>query len=195
MGLREINLVPPDMLFPRKVRRHLFFWVGCLLIAIALIFTLHLYQRSVLMKQKRPLLTLQDTHTHLGATIEEVKRIQEELERLHEQQAVLESISRHQSHAGVLATIAEILNRNTWLRELAIEQGDDKQEIFGVTLTGYSFSNDDVGDFISRLSNEAIFDRVILKYAKDTPPGGVRQYSEEDVKLIQFKVECTISIG
>jgi len=193
MALREINLIPNEILAQRHLLRHLFVWAGCLIISLSLIFGSYLYKTHVVLAKKRSLTSLKDTHSQLGARIEEIKRIKEEIERLAQQQSVLETVTRTQAYSQVLLKLADIMNENTWLTQLDIDGSKDANHDASLKLTGFSLYNEELGNFLSQLSAEPLFKAVLLKYAKET--NILNQNPGESVKLIQFQIECNISRG
>ena len=195
MALREINLIPTEVLSRRQVSRHLLFWSGCLLLALTLIGGSYFYQAHLVLGKAGSLLTLDDMQTNLGVRIEEIKRIKDELERLDQQQAVLETIARNQPYSEILFTLADIMNQDTWLTQLAIDSSKEKNGQIGLVLTGLSFSNAELGNFVDRFSNEPLFDAVQLKYAKETKMKLSNQPGAEPLSLIQFGIECRIDKG
>ena len=193
MALREINLIPNEILAQRHLLRHLFVWAGCLIISLSLIFGSYLYKTHVVLAKKRSLTSLKDTHSQLGARIEEIKRIKEEIERLAQKQSVLETVTRTQAYSQVLLKLADIMNENTWLTQLDIDGSKDANHDASLKLTGFSLYNEELGNFLSQLSAEPLFKAVLLKYAKET--NILNQNPGESVKLIQFQIECNISRG
>ena len=196
MALREVNLVPPDLLARRHLRRRLCFWAACLAVALSLIFGRYFYQTHVVLAKRRPTTTIEDMRTNLGSRIEEIKQVQKEVERLGEQQAVLEAISIKQSYSRVLLTLADIMNEETWLTQLSIESGasehKDKEDIAILRLTGFSFSNEKLANFIKQLSSHHMFKTSILKYARETNMPSANPSSDEPLRLVTFQIECTI---
>jgi Tfp pilus assembly protein PilN len=196
MALRDVNLVPPDVLARRQLRRHLCFWTACLALSLSLIFGVYFYQVHVVLAKKRPPTTLKDMHTHLGTRLEEIKQVQEEVERLDQQQAVLEAIVINQPYSKVLLTLVDVMNEETWLNQLTIENGanqqKDKEDIVMVRLTGFSFSNDKLGNFMKQLSSNQMFKTSVLKYARETNMPSANPSADEPLRLTTFQIECTI---
>lgn len=192
MALREINLIPADILAFRYLLRHLFFWAGCLTFPLSLIGGYFLYQTHFIINKKYPKTDLQTIQILMGTRIEEINRIQQELERLDQQQDVLTTIKRNRPYSRVLFKLADIMNEDTWLTKLSIDSNmnNDKEGSENLSLAGYSFSNEKLGNFMSRLSSETLFEDVLLKYAKES----YAEQSDPDRKtnesLIQFQIEC-----
>ncbi len=192
MALREINLIPAEILHRQHLRRHMCFWAGCFLVSLTLIFGVHLYQARAVQVRKQTVTKLKKQHMQLGAKIEEIGQIQKELSRLTEKQAVLNKITRNQPYSQVLWKLAEIINSGTWLTQLAIERVTDTNDEHNLKLTGFSHSNKDLGDFLNRLSNEPMFMDVVLQYALEVKDAGSRKGTASALTLIQFQIDCHV---
>jgi len=190
--------MPYGLFIRRKYTRHLFLWAGCLSILLVLIAGGFFYQRHFILLKEKPVTTLQEMHVHLGERVTEIKKVQEEFERLDQQQSVLETITRHQSYSQLLLTLAAVMNEEIWLRQLILnsekdeDQKKDKEENTALVIDGFSYSNEQLGNFINQLSNEAMFTDVILKYAKETVLDLSGKGADEAARVIEFKIECNI---
>lgn len=195
MALREINLMDPQTLLRIHRLRHLSLWSGCLLLVLSLIFGFYLYETRVVLAKKGALTRLKETQSMRGVKTEEIRRVQKELENLNQQQNVLESIKRDHSYSLILVKLSDIMNESTWLTQLNIETGKDGGGKAGLLLTGFSLSNEELGDFLNRLAHQSMCQSVVLKYSREMekapsgPGGGISG------KLIQFQTECHISKG
>jgi Tfp pilus assembly protein PilN len=111
---------------------------------------------------------------------------------LDRQQDVFKTIKRNQPYSGVLFKLADIMNEDTWLTRLSVDSdmNTDKEGTENLTLTGFSFSNEKLGNFMSRLSSETLFKEVVLKYAKETHAAQSDPDRETNESLIQFQIEC-----
>ena len=195
MALRDVNLVPAEILTRRHVRRHLLFWAGCTIISLSLVFAPFLYQTYVTLPQKSTLTFITKTHTELGAQIQEIKRLQDQLKGLRQQQSVLEIITRKQPYAKVLAKLTQIMDPGTWLTMLTMDDGEDKDSDPRLKLAGLSLSNEELGNFLHRLSSESLFESVVLKYADETEASRSEKHAPRPEKRIRFQVECRVSRG
>jgi Tfp pilus assembly protein PilN len=195
MALRDINLIPSDMLYQKQLVRHVYFWAGCLAMSLTVVFGIFLYQRHAIMAEKNTLTKLKAEHQQLAAKIEEIKQIQEELQKLAEKQAVLNDIAGNQAYSQVLLKLAEIMNEHTWLKQLAIERDketeDREDERIKLKLTGFSHSNEDLGDFLIRLSSQPLFKGVVLNYAKEATQRHVKDRTMA-ASLIEFQIDCHV---
>lgn len=196
MALRDVNLLPPELLFRRQVRRHLFLWSSCLIFALLLIVGGDLLHTHVVLGKNRFPITLNEVDASLATRIVQLKSLQREMDGLHERQAVLKSITRNRPYSLVLLRLAEIMNENTWLVRLSI---DDSRGPGGDTtrmeLTGYSFSNEDLGDFLSQLTGTLVFQEVSLKYANKIQDPRPEERDKGGAKVIHFQLLCKLSGG
>ncbi len=193
MALREVNLVPPEFLLRRQVLRHLFLWASCLVLALLVIIGGNLLHTHLVLAKNRSLISLNEVDTNLDSRIVQIKRLQGELDNLHERQAVLESITTNEPYSLVLLRLADIMNENTWLSQLSIDESRETEGTTQVELTGYSFSNEDLGDFLSRLTGTLVFRDVVLKYANEIEDPRPEEREKAGRKVINFQLLCSLS--
>ena len=192
MALREVNLIPPDMLFRRQLGRHLSLWTACLLLSLSGIVGGYSLDSRVLLAKKRSLMSLDDVDTNLDARIQQIHELQEELEKLHEKQTALRAITRNQPYSSILLRLADVMNESTWLTDLSIDDSGESEDTTKLEITGFSLSNDDLGDFLSRLAGAVVFQDVVLAFAKETRDPRTKGKGESQGKLIHFKVTCSL---
>lgn len=192
MALREINLIPAEILYRKHLIRHVCFWAGCLAISLALIFSIYLFQRQTVLAKSRALTKLKETHKQLGSKIEEIKRVQNELDSLIQKQSTLYEKTRSQPYSPVLLRLADIINENTWLTRLAIDSNKDTGGSASMQLTGFSRSNQDLGNFLNQLSSEPMFKDVVLKLARELKVEKSKKSTGVQSILIQFQIDCNI---
>lgn len=192
MALREINLIPADILSSRYLRHHISFWALWLILLVPLLGGFFYYQTHFVLNKKRPMENLEDVHALIGTKIEDIYRIQAELERLDQQQSVLKTIKRTPPYSSVLFKLSNIMNDDTWLTSIAIDSNSDKNEgeNDNLELTGFAFSNNKLGNFLSLLSNDDLFKDVVLKYSKESHNVQASPDSEANTSLIQFQIAC-----
>lgn len=195
MAIREINLVDPGILFSRHLRRHLAFWAGCLAVILMLIGGFYLFQTHAAAAGKRRSGSLQQLHSDLKSKIDEIQRMQAELATLKKRQAVLEKEVIKRPFYQILAQLAEIMNEYTWITQLALDSGQAGGSGLRLKLTGFSASNDHLGNFISRLSNTPGFKGVVLEFAREvekTPSGPDMNSAGSQIR---FQITCEITGG
>jgi hypothetical protein len=193
MALRETNLIPSEVLARREFLRHLFFWASCLVISLSLIWSFYFYQIHVLQGKKRTLAELKQKHQDLGSKINEIRLVQAELDRMRQEQAGLENITLGASYSQILAKLANIMNEATWLSQLTIDSGREEESSIRLRLSGFSFSADQLGNFLQQLTNEPMFKGVLLQNARESVNSQFSKGSDRTVRLMQFNIECKIS--
>jgi Tfp pilus assembly protein PilN len=193
MALREVNLIPADVHHKRYVTRHIALWTVGLMLCLCLIVGFYQYQVRVVLPPKRPVMTLEDMHLQLGATVEEIKATQQDIQRLSLQESFLQKFSKVQPFSGLLLGLSKIVNAQTWLTKLTIDAGSEKEtNASGIELYGLSLSNDDLGNFLTRLSEAPLFQNVKLKYANETWIAASTQDQKTLTKVVQFQIDCKI---
>ncbi len=197
MALREVNLISSDIMSSRYIRRHISFWAFWLILSLSLLGSFFYYQTHFVLYKKRPMKNLEDVHALIGTKIEDINRIQTELERLDQQESVLKTIKRTRPYSRVLYKLSNIMNDDTWLASLVIDSNSskDKDEKDNLELTGFAFSNDKLGNFLSMLSNDDLFEDVVLKFSKEAHNVQTFPDIEANTSLIQFQIVCKMYEG
>ena len=193
MTIREINLVDPGTLVRRHMLQHLMFWGGGLIVALAMIGGFYLFQSQVVFAKKSKRGSLQQMHRDLELKIEEINRLQAQMQTLRNQQNALGAVIPKQPFYRILTKLADIMNAYTWITQLALDVGPGHGSGSMLKLTGLSRSNEDLGDFMNRLANESMFNSVVLKLAKEGAGAQSTQNNGAAVQQIQFKIECSIA--
>lgn len=193
MAIREINLIDPGTLVRRHMLQHLIFWGGGLIVALAMIGGFYLFQAQAVSGKKSSRGSLEQVHADLALKIEEINRLKAEVENLRRQQNALRTAIPKQPFYRILAKLAGIMNAYTWITQLALDTGPGQDSGSKLQLTGLSRSNEDLGDFMNSLANEAVFKDVVLQLAKEGARAQSIKNSGEAMPQIQFKIECSIA--
>ena len=130
-------------------------------------------------------------HTQLGITVDQIKGIEQELQRL-QQQTVQKNISRHPPCSTILMELSLIMNDHTRLTQFDMSDDPDERKPVQLKLSGYSGSNSDLGDFMDRLSTRPVFETVMLNYAKKRPSRQPVQSAAPPDAPIRFEIVCTL---
>lgn len=197
MALRDINLVPAPELENRRLRRHLLFWSGWLVASVMLIACLYFVQVYMIQMQNRNLTQIREIPLYLNSKIENIQRLQADQEKLNQQKSVMDTITKkNQSYSLVLFKLSHIMNENTWLSQLIIDGGKEKESADRrLLVTGFAISNECLGDFLNRLSKDPLFKNVVLKYAREKENENTKQEMNRPTQLIQFQIECGLVKG
>ncbi|MBW1800006.1 MAG: PilN domain-containing protein [Deltaproteobacteria bacterium] len=194
MAIREVNLVPADILERRHFLRHLFFWTGCLAVLMAMIWGFHFYQAKWVFAQGRHQIDLKAMERYLALKIDGIKRMKQEIERIEQKRTAIVRLSGGPPYSWILMRLTGKMNGATWLKTLAFDREEGSGLNIGVTMRGYSFENEDLGNFLNQLNADSLFDGVLLKYAREKNIPLPRQVQGEPVDVIEFQIDFTISM-
>jgi Tfp pilus assembly protein PilN len=190
MTIREINLIPAEMLYRRQVLLRLRRWGIGLIVCLAVISGVHAYQTRYVLAKLRPATTLSDMHTRLGATLEEITNTQKEIEHLSTQQSIVQELTLHLPYSALLQTLARVMNLHTWLVRLDVHTAEETSGGKGMTLEGYALSNELLADFLTHLSTAPPMGGVVLKFAKDAKVSGLTANPDQVIAAVHFEVDC-----
>lgn len=195
MALREINLVPPEIVTRRFLFRHLNFWAGCLVVSLLLVAGFFVYQSRIALADTVPQKALGETTARLNAKIDEINRLKKEVEGIVRGQSIMDAISGKQSYSRILLRLSTILNAGTWLSQITVDTGPSQNSPLEMKLTGYSISNRVLGDFMNRLSFERTFNDVALRFSREGQVSDPNGKGDASMKVVLFLIECNISEG
>ena len=187
MALREINLIPGEIVERRSLIRHLLLWLSGLVAVGLLILALYGYQyRIVYGDAENRQRAVKDLTAALTRIVGDIHKEQKALDLARREQVQLGAlIEQGRSFSSILAKLVDTMNDQTWLQQLAFNTAQDRT--LHLTLMGFSRSHEALGTFIQRLSGEPIFRQVVLKSAqeaKDNPAGSAS---------VQFMIDCDIA--
>jgi Tfp pilus assembly protein PilN len=185
MALRDINLIAADIMDRRYLLRHLVLWSSGLVAVAILMVGIHHYQTRIHEAAKQDLAAGINLRAALARMVDESKKEERELTVALGERGQFGSLTdKFRPYSAVIATLAEIMNSETWLQQLALET--DRERTVHVRLMGFSGSHEALGDFMQRISRETLFTSVVLKIAQE---------SEARVEggQVQFQIECTVA--
>jgi Tfp pilus assembly protein PilN len=185
--MRDINLIPDEILERRSLIRHLLLWLSSLVVVAAFIMAAHGYQnRMVSGETQNRQGARKDLAAALTRTVGDIRKEQMGLNLARREQVQLVAlIEQRRSYSSVLAKLADVMNDQTWLQQLAFNTAQDRTLHLG--LTGFSHSHETLGTFIQRLSGEPMFRLVVLKSAQESAD------KSSGSAPVQFQIECDIA--
>jgi len=187
MALRDINLIAPDILERRYFLHHLFMWCLGLIAVAAIILGIYRYQTRLFYEAKHNRQGGENLPALLVARTAEVGKAQAELNLARKEWAQLGILAENRPpYHSVVAKLAEIMNDQTALQQLAVDSGKDR--LVHVKLLGSSRSHETLADFIQRLSDETMFRGVDLKYSQESEA----RTSVPGKGPVQFHIEFNI---
>ncbi len=188
MVLRDINLITDDILERRYLLRHLVIWCSGILAVLVLAAAVYGYLIRFHYAAQPGLADGNNFTATLAQLVGEINREQGKLNRALQERAQFGAlIGLQRPYSSILARLAEIMNDQTWLSQLALDTG--REGTVRLKLLGFSLSQDHLGDFLQQLSRDPRFRRVVLKYSEKSE---VQAYGGSPV---QFQIECEISGG
>jgi hypothetical protein len=193
MALREINLVPADILARRHLLRHLSFWGMTLGLVLVSIFGFHLYQRQFVLASQRIPGNLEGIKSAITLKSEQIKTLQAEMERLKQKRDAIRQIAGNLRYTVILAVLADRLNASTWFRQLSLERDQIQTGSANLKIQGSSFGNEELGNFLNQLSEERVFQNVSLKYARETVLASSKKNSAAPMEATHFQIECQVT--
>lgn len=188
--MREINLVPSDVVTYRYMRRRLSVWALSLTIVISLIFGYYYYQTRFALTKGEQSAELQATQASLKRGIDQINEIQEKLHSIDQEQAVMAAIAIGQPYSRIMSRLSAVMSADTWLQQLTIDSGGGRGSSLRLQMKGSSTTNEVLGDFLSQLAMEPMFEHFTLKYAREEDAPGSDQGTRG--KKIGFVIECSI---
>ncbi len=182
MAVRQINLIPANILTRTALTRHLWFWGKGLIFILLLFVILYLVQASRFALQQKAL------HSESSSKIQVLNKIghaQGEADDIHSQMqdlalksGLLASLTNQQLYYDILAVFAESFNGDTWINHLSIKRGTEKDtDKSNLMVDGFSLTHHTLGIFLESLSGNKRIEDVVLVYAKKkTGPGRFRPH-------------------
>jgi Tfp pilus assembly protein PilN len=192
MTIRDLNLVPAEMLYRGQAALRLRRWGIGLVICLAVIFGLHAYQTRYALAKLRPVTTLSDMHLRLGATLEEITNTQQEIDRLSLQQSIVQELTLHLPYSSLLQTLAAEMNPHAWLVRLEIESVQETGGGNRMILEGYALSNELLADLLTHLSTAPPVEGIVLKFAKNASLSGVMPHPDQVIPAVHFELDCRL---
>ena len=195
MALRDINLIPSNILDRKEIRHHLIFWSVCLGVLLSPVFGFYVYGTGVASAQKRATTNIADIDRNLNRQVARIKQIQQELNTLSQQEADLKTVLKPAVFSEILYKLIGTMDGLTWLQTLKIHRQSSPTESIQLRVVGYAASNRALGNFLNRLSSDPEIDSVVLKYAKEPSVQKSTGTDTKQISRIAFEIECTISQG
>ncbi|MBU0465900.1 MAG: PilN domain-containing protein [Proteobacteria bacterium] len=197
MALRQINMIPGNILARTDLVRHLWFW------GKGLVFILLLFVMFYLAQASRFALQQKAQHSDASMKVIVTNKIEQALKKadginmqmqdLKLKAGLLATLTNQQLYYDILAVFAHAFNDATWIDHLSIQRGNEKDtDRSNLMVDGFSLTHNTLGAFLESLSGNNRIQDVVLVYAKKQE----QKSPDLDVaSLIQFKLTCSIIKG
>jgi len=184
MALRDINLVPENVLQRRYGVRHAIGW--CLaygLLIVLLLSGYFAYTHRVVTKRRVPT-SESEVRKRLAATIADIEVRKQDIERL----AFVRHISQPFGTAEILGRLAQIMDPKTWLTTCSVSAGEGGAPL--LVMQGLAFSNARLGATMRALAEDDHFEDLVLKNSSEVKMSLDMPGVPENI--IQFHIEATV---
>ncbi len=192
MALKDINLIPDDILARRKMFRSLRLWSSVLAVFLLLISIYCGLQINEVLMIKPDGTHAAQVRNELQSKIETIKSIQQKYNRLLQKKARLTAPFQATPVSVPLQTIAENLTPGTWLRQLDILPVDNKSSqgrFKRIDIRGESSSYSDITRFLQALQDDDLFQAVELKYTHKKKDSLIKMQAGQLRSVIQFRIQ------
>jgi len=197
MALRQINMIPANILARTDLARHLWFWGKGLVFILLLFVMFYLAQASRFALQQKA----QHSDASMKVMVANKKDqalkkadgINVQMQDLNLKSGVLATLTNQQLYYDILAVFANTFNDATWIDHLSIQRGNEKDtDRSNLMVDGFSQTHNTLGAFLESLSGNNRIQDVVLVYAKKQE----QKSPDLDVSsLIEFKLTCSIIKG
>ena len=104
----------------------------------------------------------------------------------------LEDITLNKPYSRIFAELSDLINEQTWLTQLNIDSGLERETAARLKLTGFSFSAEELGNFLDQLQSAPLFKTVVLQQAREHETAQLSKNTHAPIRLIHFNIECNI---
>ena len=195
MALRDINLVPWDVLQKNTQWRHIRFWITCL---VGLIFLLGVgygaqYHRMEILKKQGPSLGMAG-RDQVASTVAALSILQDQIQALQAKNQSLAILARGQLSFDIMGRFSNCLNDQTWITSLSIKQTSKLSDGAVLECQGVSWDHHSLGLFLNSLSNTPGIQQVVLGNAHntDTETSAATAVNTEFTGSVRFDVSAII---
>lgn len=163
MALRDINLVPEEIVRRRMMLRHGECWAGVLLACVLPILAAAAFMTMRVLPARRMAVSVADSRRNVAQTLAAIEEAREAMART----AYLRSVAKRVRWSDALAELAKALPATTWLSEVNVEAGVAPAQPTVMTFKGYSVSHEELGLFLRQLSASPLLRDVTLEFSRE----------------------------
>jgi Tfp pilus assembly protein PilN len=150
----------------------------------------HIYQMKAAEARHGPYESLEDLERLLAFKIEAISKTKGELDALKARQSSLQALIGRSNYSQIIFKLAGMMKGNIWLENLTIKRGAEATQI---QLSGFSLENEELANFLNKLSDDPVFSDVQLKYAKGERMNVGGEEEEVQLALIHFHIVSSIA--
>ncbi|MBT7261137.1 MAG: hypothetical protein HN888_08475 [Desulfobacula sp.] len=203
MALRPINMIPGNILARTALYRHLWFWGKGLVFILLLFVMFYLVQTSKFTLQQKAQYSDASIKVKVANKIDKTQKDADNINALIQdlklKSGLLATLTNQQQYYDILAVFAQSFNDATWIDNLFIQKGvnkdkgeDKDKDSSNLMVDGFSLTHNTLGTFLESLSANNRIQDVVLVYAKKLEEVSF----DKDLSIvIKFKLTCSIIKG
>ena len=203
MALRPINMIPGNILARTALYRHLWFWGKGLVFILLLFVMFYLVQTSKFTLQQKAQYSDASIKVKVANKIDKTQKDADNINALIQdlklKSGLLATLTNQQQYYDILAVFAQTFNDATWIDNLFIQKGvnkdkgeDKDKDSSNLMVDGFSLTHNTLGTFLESLSANNRIQDVVLVYAKKLEEVSF----DKDLSIvIKFKLTCSIIKG
>ena len=203
MALRPINMIPGNILARTTLYRHLWFWGKGLVFILLLFVMFYLVQTSKFTLQQKAQYSDASIMVKVANKIDKIQKDADNINALIQdlklKSGLLATLTNQQQYYDILAVFAQSFNDATWIDNLFIQKGvnkdkgeDKDKDSSNLMVDGFSLTHNTLGTFLESLSANNRIQDVVLVYAKKLEEVSF----DKDLSIvIKFKLTCSIIKG
>ncbi len=163
MALREINLVPWDLMKKNTLSRHLWFWAKGLLLVVLVLGAVYLVTFFWMNNQKQTLPQFGQVKEQMAVKTNAVKDLQGRLQEIQAKILSLSTLTRGQLFFEIIQIFSNCLNDQTWINTLSLQR--TPEDILVLVCEGEAWTHHALGMLIHQLSLAPRIQEVVLENA------------------------------
>jgi Tfp pilus assembly protein PilN len=171
--------------------RHIAFWMICLAATQGICWSIYAYVRYATLPRRDVRSSLPEVHRNLARRMEEIERVRGQLQQIAAHHAAVVDIMPKQPYSRVLSGLAEVMNNETWLTQLAMERSESRHQQIRLKMTGQAQSSDRLGDFMDQLAVK--YSSVQLNFATRDKGAEATALRADNGASVRFQLECILS--
>ncbi len=197
MALRQINMIPANVLARTAITRHLLFWSKGLVLILLVFVMFYFVQLNGFARKQKAQYSDASMKAKIASQVTQTRKDADDMNAMIQdlklKSGLLATLTSQQQYYDILAVFAGAFNDQTWINNLSIQRGQEEgKDSSQLMVDGFSQSHNTLGTFLESLSTNPRIQEVVLVYAKKLEEMAVKK---DQPPVIQFKLTCAITKG
>nr|WP_320192933.1 hypothetical protein [uncultured Desulfobacter sp.] len=191
MAIRDINMLPLDVLEKSMQYRLFKFWAQWLVLVLVIVLACCAGSYRWIQLQKKALPLPLDTRQAVSQELDKINDFHSRIAALQEKHQTLARIVKKQVFYDTIAVFAGCLNHETWIDQLSIKRDDDESDQFLLTCNGFSLNHNTLGLFLDRIAKVPRIKEVELnKSGTGSQDTGLQP---DYPQAVRFSISCVMT--